>query len=114
VVIQSLVINNSYIFAGLIDGTVWRRALSGLTGKEEINNNESKIVVYPNPAINDLTIESTLQAEIEILNIQGQTIITMTSSSNKSLINVSDLPSGFYYIKVKTEKGIEVKKFVKE
>jgi len=30
------------------------------------------------------------------------------------VVNVSDLASGIYFVKVKTEKGVAVKKFIKE
>ena len=37
-----------------------------------------------------------------------------TPSGNKTNVDVSALPCGVYVVEVKTEKGVEVKKFVKE
>ena len=70
--------------------------------------------VYPNPANENIIIESPQKAVIEIYNIQGQLIKTIVASSNKTSVNVSALPSSLYFVKVNTEKGVAVNKFVKE
>lgn len=70
--------------------------------------------VYPNPAYENLIIESPQKAVIEIYNIQGQLIKAIETSSNKESVNVSALPNGLYYVKVNAEKGVTVKKFIKE
>lgn len=74
----------------------------------------STIYIYPNPAANNITIESPQQAVIEITNIQGQLIKNIVASSNKINVDVSTFPSGMYFVKVKTEKGVAVQTFVKE
>jgi len=91
-----------------------------------INNYFSKneFTIYPNPTSNDITLEFQQPASIEISNIQGQLIKAIIASGNKTNIdhvgcssyevNVSALQSGVYVVKVKTEKGVLVKKFVKE
>jgi photosystem II stability/assembly factor-like uncharacterized protein len=112
--VTALAISGDTLFAGTAGAGVWKQFLSVLTGIKEINNNESSIAVYPNPAINNLTIESPQKAVIEITNIQGQLIKTIVASSCKTNVDVSALPSGVYVVEVKTEKGIAVKKFIKE
>jgi hypothetical protein len=70
--------------------------------------------LYPNPAIDNITIEIQQQATIEILSIEGQLIKSISSSDNKTNIDVSALPKGMYVVEVKTENGIKMKKFIKE
>jgi hypothetical protein len=77
-------------------------------------NVKTYISIFPNPAINNMTIESSQKSLIEILNIQGQLIKTLEANEDKTNIDVSTLPSGVYLIKVETEKGIEVRKFLKD
>ena len=91
-------------------------------------NNPISISVFPNPATNNLTIEAPQKSYIEISNIQGQLIKTLAAnqlatcpdviggkqSGNKINVDISAFPCGVYFIKIKTEKGIAVKKFVKE
>jgi hypothetical protein len=85
-----------------------------LSSINQINNQQNpNIDIYPNPAVNNLTIESPQSAIIEITNIQGQLIKTFTISG-KTNIDISSLPSGVYIIEAKTDKEMTVKKFVKE
>jgi hypothetical protein len=72
------------------------------------------LTIYPNPATNVIIISSEQAAAIEITNIQGQLVKTISATGNKTNIDVSALPSGVYAVEVKTEKGVEVKKFIKE
>ena len=72
------------------------------------------LMMYPNPATDNLTIQTTEQGIIEILNIEGQLMESIAVNGNKTNINVSTLPDGVYFVEMKTEKGIAVKKFVKE
>lgn len=83
------------------------------SGIPEIADNNS-IIAYPNPATNNITIENSQQALIQISNIQGQLIKTIDAHDNKTTIDVSTLPSGVYILEVKTKKGVVVKKFLKE
>jgi GH25 family lysozyme M1 (1,4-beta-N-acetylmuramidase) len=92
-----------------------------LTGIKEGTTNDN-FVIYPNPAINNLTIENQQEAAvgskqlaiIEIKNIQGQLVKTSTTTGNKTILDVSAFPGGVYIVEVKTSKGIVVRKFVKE
>ena len=75
------------------------------------------IKVYPNPANDKITIESTIinkDAMISIYNIQGQLLIQRPMLQTKINIDASGFTEGIYYVKVKTEKDVAVKKFVKE
>ena len=85
----------------------------GTTG---INENEllNQIKTYPNPVINYLTIETPPQSTIKISSIQGQLIKTLATSGSKINVDVSSLPCGVYLVEVRTEKGVAVKKFIKE
>ncbi|MEI6822776.1 MAG: T9SS type A sorting domain-containing protein [Bacteroidota bacterium] len=73
------------------------------------------ISIYPNPATNNLTIETNFNEEhrLEIINLLGQTIYT-TYIGRKSIINTSNYSCGLYILKIYTDKEIVVRKFVKE
>jgi hypothetical protein len=87
--------------------------LSSSTGINELTSSLNT-TIYPNPAKTKITIETSQQAVIEILNIQGQIIKTMPTNVNKTIIDVSSFTNGMYFVKVKTENDMTVKKFVKE
>jgi hypothetical protein len=97
--------------AGLSD--IFIAKLSTSTGISEVNG-EITVKVFPNPVTDNLTIETPQKAIIEISNIQGQQIERFSATGNKTGIDISSFPSGVYFVKVKTEEGIVLKKFVKE
>ena len=114
--VLALAANGTYVFAGTMGGGVWRLPLNEM-GLKEINN-ESHIVVYPNPASGKIKVISNQLSvnSVEIYNLIGEIIYSLLLSDNLSpiTINLADLPDGLYILKIKTEKGIAVNKFVKE
>jgi hypothetical protein len=77
-----------------------------------------KITVVPNPTSGELTIRNyELQIEkIEVLDMVGKVVLSyhlITPSSNPK-IDISNLNSGIYFIKVVTDHGNTVKKIVKQ
>ena len=74
------------------------------------------IVVYPNPAHNQLSvIASGAMHSVSIYNLQGQQVkcIKLKGKSNKYIINVDNLPTGFYILTVSGDKGMGDTKFIK-
>jgi hypothetical protein len=71
------------------------------------------IQIYPNPAQNELFIKSDFRIEkVEIYTIVGS--LVFSEGNFKDKISVSALPTGFYLLKVYTDNGLMVRKFVKE
>lgn len=81
------------------------------------NEFSSKVSLYPNPAKNSLTVSDaskSTDATIEITDISGRIVKSVKAGfSNDVIINVSDLTSGNYILKLKSEKGTAIKKFIK-
>ena len=79
------------------------------------------ISIYPNPAKDDLFIINNEQVTInnvKITDIAGKTIVNLKSKipygfSSVNQINVSTLPHGVYLIKIYTDKGVVIKRFIK-
>ncbi len=82
------------------------------------SSTQSYIQVYPT-LINDFCIVENIsenenfQAFIEIVNLNGSTIKTISTNNSLTRIDMSDLTSGFYIVKVKTIEKIEVFKVMK-
>jgi hypothetical protein len=72
------------------------------------------ISLFPNPSTDEITIIIPEKSIIEISNIEGQIIKIIKRAEKQTTINVSNLSGGVYIIKAKTEKGVAVKKFIKE
>ena len=75
--------------------------------------NISKLSVFPNPVQNNLYINSNTKIEkVLIYNIMGMLIKTV--ETNFETIDLSNLNTGNYLIKVLTDKGFENKMIVKK
>jgi Leucine-rich repeat (LRR) protein len=76
---------------------------------------ETNFSLYPNPANEVLNIKVKSEMEVKsvsIYNTLGQIIMTTIQTENGE-INVSNLQSGNYFIKVFTDKGSSSAKFIK-
>jgi hypothetical protein len=58
--------------------------------------------IYPNPANDKVSInlKNYGNATIQLFNILGQEVKTVYTTENKVEVNVSDLNSGIYFIRV--------------
>lgn len=76
----------------------------------------STINIYPNPTKNYLNIEAKGQEilEVELTTPTGQKIKNQTNTADKNQLNVRDLASGIYLIKIKTNQQTKILSFFKE
>jgi hypothetical protein len=72
--------------------------------------------LYPNPVQDKLYIETEAEIEeIVVYDVYGRRQVTETPSHQGNLsVDVSNLNSGVYFVKIKTEEGNITKRFVKE
>ncbi|MFH1320098.1 MAG: YCF48-related protein [Bacteroidota bacterium] len=83
-------------------------------GIYENSNAPDLFSIHPNPSNDDIAVETFQKCDIDILNIEGQIIKSINGKENHTTIDISGFASGMYFVKVKTEKGVSVKKFVKQ
>lgn len=77
---------------------------------------DNLIRLYPNPASTILNIEnnSTLTIDaITIYSINGSVLREVQNGQNFETISVSDLASGIYFVKIKCNDSVIIKKFIK-
>jgi hypothetical protein len=74
-----------------------------------------KLTYYPNPVNNELHISNNSEIDlIEIYTIMGQKIITKIGKSKSEIIDVANLKTGTYLVKISNKNSIETFKFLKE
>ncbi|OHX64880.1 T9SS type A sorting domain-containing protein [Flammeovirga pacifica] len=81
------------------------------TSVEEFDQN--KLLVYPNPAVNNLNVSFTEQENIvgiSIFNLEGKMVL----NTNQNQVNVSTLARGVYLLKIQTSNGVYSSRFIKE
>ena len=72
---------------------------------------EKSIYLFPNPATNSITVNSSQEIiSLTIVDQLGKVVLTKNKTAN---LDVSGLQSGIYFIKIVTDGGSGVKKFVK-
>jgi hypothetical protein len=88
----------------------------GGTPTTGIRENESNVAlhVYPNPANNQLNIETNgaIIQHIDVIDVLGN--VTISRTTDKSAIDISFLPAGIYTINVSTNAGMARQQFVKQ
>lgn len=79
------------------------------------NLNQQKVVLYPNPVTNELNITFSNSGVIErvaVYNLLGQ--LVKSAVGDIRTIDMSDLRSGSYFVKVHTNQGIIDRKIIKK
>ncbi len=78
-------------------------------------NTVNELNFYPNPLKgNKLYIDTNQSLNIEIFNILGKRIISDEVNSNKNYLNLSDLNSGIYLIKISNSNQTITKKLIRQ
>ncbi len=76
---------------------------------------DSSVAIYPNPAVNEVTISADNKIKsIQLYDAQGRIILTRLMDDLESKIDISSHSKGIYFIKITTEKGAQVQKLLKD
>lgn len=80
---------------------------------------QNDFVLFPNPAKSVITISSTIigntKINYEVVDVLGKVIMMNDNhNSNNFTININDLNSGIYFLRLQINNSTVVKKFVKE
>lgn len=87
----------------------------GTTGVNNINLKSSELLLYPNPAKEQLIIENKsalIMKRFTVINVAGQMILTQPVDGNqKQQLNIGILAQGIYTLRIETDKGFVIRKF---
>lgn len=88
---------------------------AGTLATQEVKNLKNDIKIYPIPAKEFIQIESPEKIEfVKIYDTNGKLLQSEKFNENKITVNISDLVSGIYMLKITTKKGETAKKVVKK
>ena len=125
--VNSLTINGDTMFAGVSNGGVWKRPLSEMVGIQELKNENAELKINPNP-INESSVITYQLPEPGMVSLKVYDIMGRDVACNVCLMidgeqakgehtfkyDASGLRSGVYFIRMLTNNGVEVVKFVKD
>ncbi|MFA7081359.1 MAG: T9SS type A sorting domain-containing protein [Bacteroidales bacterium] len=69
--------------------------------------------VYPNPAIDFVTISDANGSEIRIVDMLGRTLVSKVSTSNTETVSLNNLQSGMYMIQIIKDGKASTQKLIK-
>ena len=87
-----------------------------------VNINEQlifdKVLIYPNPSSTQITIElphtPQKNTSLTIYNLNGQQLITQKITEPQTVVDISGLPQGVYFVKVVDDRMVMIGKVVVE
>jgi hypothetical protein len=119
----SAIFTTQTFYDGKLDDIgVWNRALTQIEitslysgGNVGVNDNnmETDFLIFPNPATNLITIETTLDySALSVSNVLGQQVL---NKQNSKTINIEKLDKGVYFIQLFDVNGklLKQEKFIK-
>ena len=73
-------------------------------------NGVNGLMVYPNPAKDNLNIVAENMRRITICNVLGQVVYDRNVDSDNEIINMSQYEAGIYMVRIATENGVATKR----
>jgi photosystem II stability/assembly factor-like uncharacterized protein len=87
-------------------------------GISEQNKNTSNLSIRPNPTSNQITISTPTTPNkntiVTMFNIGGQQIMEYQIAEQQTVVDVSGLPQGVYFVRIRDDRTVQVGKFVKQ
>ena len=103
-------IDNSSLITAVLVGDKAQNTESSLSIK---NQPENKIKLFPNPATGaSVTIVSKQNLAVEVFDILGKKVSSQKITRDQRKLNISNLKSGIYLVKLHSEEGTETRKLI--
>lgn len=96
---------------------VFTNLFNKIVEEQTYSNNDELINIYPNPVLDILNLYTKGDNKIlgvSIYNILGQLVLVAPNTQNIKIVDVSNLSSGNYFIKINSDKGTSNTKFIKQ
>jgi len=87
--------------------------LSAQAGEINDSEEESNFIIFPNPANQFLNIKQAGIFDVGIFNMQGNQVFGKAAVINSVSVNVKSYVTGMYIVRISDNKGVRMKKFVK-
>ncbi|MBF4473286.1 T9SS type A sorting domain-containing protein [Flavobacterium sp. HJJ] len=113
-----IVEGTTYYASQTINGIESKERLAVTTKLSTLGTNDFDITnfaYYPNPVKNILTFSNTSTIdEVSLISIKGETILIKKIKASHSEIDLSNISSGVYFLKIQSENKQKTMKIIKE
>ena len=79
-------------------------------------NINTSFTIYPNPSTGNFTLSFNQEVEngsVQVLDYTGKIILEKNSLESNMIFDISNIPSGLYFVKVVSANGISMEKLIK-
>lgn len=100
---------NTYNFSDLVrsSGSVYYRikqlGQDGTSGYSDVFDvsiaSSGKLIIFPNPVVSQLSIDSDKKQDAKIYNVQGQQVKTLRLVEGRNNVELDQLPNGVYFLR---------------
>lgn len=98
---------------GCLNAISITQSVSACTGLEDIQNDYSAIIVFPNPNSGSFTVRATTELSLSIIDQLGREVKTVELNiANNFQINIADMANGIYYLMNRNNKSAIHQKIV--
>lgn len=109
-------VRNSFLNSNVCDSS---NAEGGPLPIKPSSPSDLKITTYPNPFNSVITIASNTEAAVvgkvlKLYNIEGKLFVTQIIQSQNTVLDLSKIPSGMYFLKIESATGNFVYKLIKQ
>lgn len=87
---------------------------TGINSNSLLFNNADSVKIFPNPAINKITIEYPKEFDIEIADLNGRQIKSYQQNKINLIIDLNGYPNGIYLLKIISDHKILIEKIIKQ
>ena len=95
------------------------RGYNGVGGKAEVSDGTEptglpSISVYPNPTDNILYVHAPESSSLQLIDVNGKTLIQLTTEGIETAIHMSAYAQGVYMLQIQTGEAVETRRIVRK
>lgn len=110
---NDVVISNDSEYDFVVDGN--RNLVAHFYYFDGLEDNvDNSITIHPNPTRNNIIVEGNGIEKVDVYSILGQLLVSLEKTDEMVILNLQNVESGIYLVRVITKNGIVVKRVVKE
>lgn len=86
------------------------------SGMIEAGINKNSLVIYPNPANSEITLQypGNRNIVVEFISVEGKQMLRVKMDQPSTTLDISTWPTGIYLVKILSKDEILIRRFVKE
>jgi hypothetical protein len=79
-----------------------------------VNLEDNQLVLYPNPSngIFNIQLQQNEKFSVTIFDIQGRKIVEQSFNTNNAIMQLQNLPKGFYQLQLAQKNKLYIRKLI--